>query len=173
MLTKVINLWAGPGAGKSTIAAQTFAEFKWMGYKAELVVEYAKELHYDGDFERQKDQMHLLAVQAWRQTRLLKEVEYIITDSPLPLGIVYNKLNGGNEDLDVLCLTAFNEFDNINFFLQRTKPYQTYGRTQSESGARDIDSRVKELLRNESIPFIEIRADRVAARHIYETVINQ
>jgi len=42
MKTKVINLFAGPGAGKSTTAAGLFAEMKRANVDVELVTEYVK-----------------------------------------------------------------------------------------------------------------------------------
>ena len=39
----VVNLFAGPGTGKSTVAAQIFAHLKWQGFSCELVTEFAKE----------------------------------------------------------------------------------------------------------------------------------
>ena len=43
MKTVVINLFGGPGCGKSTIAAELFAILKKQGYEVELVTEYAKD----------------------------------------------------------------------------------------------------------------------------------
>ena len=39
----VVNLFAGPGTGKSTAAAQIFQALKWQRFSCELVTEFAKE----------------------------------------------------------------------------------------------------------------------------------
>ena len=44
MKTKVLNLYGGPGVGKSTGAAYIFSMLKLAGINCELVREYAKEL---------------------------------------------------------------------------------------------------------------------------------
>lgn len=43
MKTKVINLYGGPGTGKSTTAGALFAEMKFRGINCEYVQEYAKD----------------------------------------------------------------------------------------------------------------------------------
>ena len=53
---KVINLWGGPGCGKSTTAAGLFSIMKMRGHKVELVTEYAKELTYDRNLTITKDE---------------------------------------------------------------------------------------------------------------------
>ena len=45
--TVVINLFGGPGAGKSTCAMEICSELKKHGLSAEYVQEYAKELVYE------------------------------------------------------------------------------------------------------------------------------
>jgi hypothetical protein len=40
--TILVNLYAGPGTGKSTMAANVFSELKWMGVNCELALEFAK-----------------------------------------------------------------------------------------------------------------------------------
>jgi len=40
----IVDFFAGPGAGKSTTAADVFAKLKWRGVNAELIGEYAKDL---------------------------------------------------------------------------------------------------------------------------------
>jgi len=46
-MTKYINIFGGPGAGKSTTAALLFAEMKSGGFKVELVTEVAKDFVWE------------------------------------------------------------------------------------------------------------------------------
>ena len=41
--TKIVNLYGGPGTGKSTTAAALFAEMKIRGVNCEYIQEYAKD----------------------------------------------------------------------------------------------------------------------------------
>jgi hypothetical protein len=150
---KVINFMGGPGCGKSTSSAGLFHLMKKSGYKVELVVEYAKELVYDKHFNILEDQMYVLAKQARRMKRLSGTVDYIITDSPLILTIVYNK---GSETLNKLALEEFNKFYNINFMVNRTKKFEQFGRMQNLDESKEIDRIVENILLTNQFPYHRI-----------------
>lgn len=48
--TLVINLFGGPGAGKSTFCASVFADLKWRDINCEMALEYAKDRVWEGSF---------------------------------------------------------------------------------------------------------------------------
>lgn len=83
----VINLIGGPGAGKSTTAAGVFFLLKLLNVRCELVTEFAKELTYDENWSDLKRQLYVTAEQERRQRRLVDKVDFIVTDSPLLLGV--------------------------------------------------------------------------------------
>lgn len=144
--TKVINLFAGPGSGKSTTAAGLFFLMKTQGYKCELVTEYAKELVYGDALHMLENQSLVLTVQAQRQSRLDGKVDFIITDSPLILSEIY--VSGSDEYRRKVVERAWREFeryDNLNYFINRVKPYAPYGRTQTEEQAKALDERIQDL----------------------------
>lgn len=57
----VINLWGGPGCGKSTTMARIFSELKVKGYNVEMVSEFAKDLVYEKRDETMKDELYIFA----------------------------------------------------------------------------------------------------------------
>jgi hypothetical protein len=152
--TKVINLVAGPGAGKSTTAAGLFFEMKCRGYKVELVTEYAKELCYEGRLQRTAP-LEIVEEQLWRQVRLrMSEVEFVVTDAPLLISGFYAP------EVADYAKKCFDEFDNFNVFISRTKPYATYGREQTEDEARELDARMQSALHR--IFHLSVSGDRNA-----------
>ena len=154
---KVINLFAGPGAGKSTNAALLFGTMKRKGYKVELVTEYAKDMVYEQRDNILEDQLYILAKQARRLHRLKNSgVEYIVTDSPILLSCIYNK---SYSEIESLAKNIFEEYNNINYFIKRSKPYQQYGRQQTEDEAKEIDNKVLTLLNNYKYTVIESYKD--------------
>ncbi len=143
---KVINLFAGPGAGKSTTAAGLFHKMKKMGLSVELVTEYAKEKVYENNMCVMADQLYLLAKQNRRLERLRKHVDYVITDSPLLLCAYYGELYGKHPGIVVpLARQVFDTYDNVNIFINRTKPYVQNGRLGGEDNAREADRGIEKL----------------------------
>ncbi|MFN3573644.1 MAG: AAA family ATPase [Phenylobacterium sp.] len=138
----MINLWAGPGAGKSTTAASLFALMKAHGLRVELVREYAKELTYEGDMVRLSNQLVILAEQYRRLDSLVGQVDWAITDSPLPIGIAYARPAFRTPAFVGMVKEAWAHFDNRNYWVERVKPYQTYGRSETEAEARTLDERL-------------------------------
>lgn len=151
IVTKVINLFSGPGAGKSTTAAGIFYLMKRNGHSVELVQEYAKECVWDNSIDKMADQFYLLAKQNRRLDRLVGKVDYIVTDSPLLLCAYYGDKYGRHPDIIVPVTTIlFNKYDNHNYFLERTKPFDPRGRLGGEDNAREADAGIKELLKMHS-----------------------
>lgn len=168
---KVINLFAGPGSGKSTTAAGIFYLMKSRyGINCEYVSEYAKLLAWENQKEKLSDQLYITAKQNRGLERLIGKVEYAISDSPLLLGIHY-ATNYKLESFEKLVVELFNSYDNINFFINRKKKYNPAGRFQTEEQAIEIDYKIKELLWYLDIPFIEIDGDTNAAEKIVGAVL--
>ena len=56
----------------------------------------------------------------------------------------------------------FQQYNNINIFLKRVKPYQKYGRTQSLEEAIELDNQILKLLIDGNIPFDVLDGDETA-----------
>lgn len=143
----VVNLYGGPGCGKSTGAAYIFARLKEQGVKAELVTEFAKDLTYDRS-DALKDQTYVFAGQLHKLVRCMRGgVRVAITDSPLLLSLLYRQEGPLWGDAFAAYVQSANDcFDNLNVMVNRYKPYVEYGRSESEAEARHIDERVRREL---------------------------
>ena len=146
---KVINLFGGSGIGKSTLAAKLFSTLKEKGLECELVTEFAKDLVWEERKQALSCQPYVFGEQLRRQCIVGDKVDYIITDSPLLLSAIHDK--DRDEDFKRYILKTFNKFDNINFLLNRSVPYNENGRVETEEQAKEIDNRILNLLNENNI----------------------
>lgn len=154
-----INLFGGPGVGKSTIAAEVFAELKKKHLNCELVTEYAKDLTWQESFKVLKNQIYVWAKQHQRFFRLIGKVDYVVTDSPPVLCILYDTFN--NEMLHKLIVQEFNKNVNLNFVIERdmSLPFAEAGRYQSYEQAQEIDRNILNVLKQYDLPYTTIRVE--------------
>lgn len=151
--TVVVNLFAGPGAGKTTCAWEIASELKKRGIEAEYVSEYAKEFVWDGrtdilDGTLEHQQM-LFTEQSHRINRLLGKVDVVVTDSPTILGLLY--LKEPNSDFEAQVLHDFDGHKNFNLFINRGQVFQQAGRIHNASESIAIDKRVQDFLQAHQI----------------------
>jgi len=166
---KLINVFGAPSSGKSTTSAGLFAKLKLAGYNAELVVEFAKKLVWDRRQRTFQDQLYILSKQNYLLEALRDQVEVCVTDSPLLLSLIYCPANYYSS-FKPLVKEVFNSYDNINFFLERDKPYNPKGRNQTEEEAAVISCQIKDMLVNEGVSFISIKGNKDAADLIFNDV---
>jgi hypothetical protein len=159
----VVNLAAGPGAGKSTTAAGLFVKMKMMGKRVELVTEYAKDLTYEEAWAKRSNQLYVLAKQHHRMERLRNKVDYIITDSPLFLCGVY-----GHPKWMPAVNVAYQDFHNVAYFIERVKPYHPFGRDQTEDEARRLDKTILAYMGLNNIMFLPVEGDEDAPNVILD-----
>ena len=140
----IVNLFAGPGAAKSTMAADIFAKLKWSGVNCELATEYAKDKVWEKSFAVLDNQIYLFGKQHHKLFRLNDQVDVVVTDSPILFSIIYDAKK--RSTLKQLVIEEFMKFDNYNVFIERKKKYNPSGRIQTEEQARDKDIEVLNLL---------------------------
>jgi hypothetical protein len=169
--TKVVNLFGGPGTGKSTIAAGIFSELKWQGVEAELVTEFAKDLVWAGHIDSLQNQLRVSGEQLERVRRLIGKVEVVVTDSPILLGVYYGDSLG--DDYKRSIVKYHEVFDNLNYFLQRTKPYHKNGRLQSEDEAKQVDESLLKILTTYNIPYKTMLGTRIGQACLVEEILLQ
>jgi hypothetical protein len=128
----MVSLWAPPGVGKSTTAALVFNVLKNRGHRAELVLEFAKDITYEQNWKAFQDSFYVTANQERRNSRLVGEVDIIVTDSPPGLGLLYCQPSE-TDILRDMVLHYRQRYENMDWLLIRDpdRPYQRYGRTQT------------------------------------------
>lgn len=155
----LINLFAGPGAGKSTTMHGVMYRLKLAGVICEQAPEFAKDLVWEGRQGALSNQLYVTGKQLQRVERLNGEVDVVITDSPFILGCFYKPdwYHPGYEDMIVHMLKT--RFHCMNYFITRRKKYVQKGRNQDEAGAKRIDVVTREFLTKHDIPFRDVDGD--------------
>ncbi len=169
--TLMVNLFAGAGAGKSTTAAGVFTILKLHDVNCELITEYAKQLAWQGTLHTKRHDGYIFGKQAQRQHVPFGEVEVMITDSPLPLSIVYDEKN--NTAFHKYVMSEFNRYDNINYFIERRKAYLRKGRHETENMAKEIDDKTIQVLHDQHIPYTILEGTYEAPNIIAEHILKQ
>ncbi|USN15514.1 P-loop containing nucleoside triphosphate hydrolase [Brevundimonas phage vB_BpoS-Kikimora] len=165
--TRVLNFWGGPCSGKSTVKAGTFFHLKINGARAAQIEEYATECSFDRDFDSLSNQRKVLEEQERRQRRMLGQVDWIVTDSPLLLSCIYSSGPYRTDAFHREVFERFDLYDNVNIWLERPDgAYQTYGRHHNEAEAREIDLQLLELLEGR-IDF-RVKADETTPQRVME-----
>lgn len=153
--TVVVNMFAGPGAGKTTCAWEVASALKKKGIVTEYVSEVAKEYVWDnqldkldGSLEKQRE---LLEEQDKRVQRLMGKVEVIVTDSPILLNLMY--LKEPNEAYNGEVVSRFKKQNNFNVFVDRGKNFEKEGRIHDYADSVRIDSNIENLLNDNQLYF--------------------
>ena len=178
MSTTIINLYGGPGTGKSTSAAQLYAFLKQQGENAELVREYVKDWAWEKRHISTYDQIYFLGKQSRRESMLYNKVDWIVTDSPVLMGTYYAQLFCPlwvSEGVRSLTLAFYHQaaedgHKHVHVFLKRSKPYVAAGRYQTEDEAKEVDLGVRRMLKDLRFPVIECDTDEESLRNLLSSL---
>ena len=180
MNTKIINLFGGPGIGKSTQAAGLYHIMKRNNMSVELTSEFPKVIAWEKNHSAIRDQLYITANQHRNISRLrYGQVEYIIVDSPILFGLVYKGRYGDGypenlygDSFDTFIIDLFKKYDNINILLHRNdEGYKKDGRFQDLEESKKVDKELKELLVSNDIDFHEYTVDHNTINHIYRDLL--
>lgn len=167
----VVNLYGGPGSGKSTTAAAVFALLKMHGVNAELVTEVAKGLTWEERYKTLANQKYIWGKQYNKMYQVMDKVDVIITDGPLMLSVLYDTTNDAY--FHTVVHNSYLEFNNVDYFIKRVKEYNPVGRYQTEDEAKALDVKTLELLSNYHMTYTEVIGGWEGANHIAGDILNK
>lgn len=168
--TLVVNLIAGSGAGKSTNSARLFSMLKDLGIETELVTEYVKDMIWEGRMGVFECQPYIFGKQLYRLQRVVDKVEVVITDRPIFLDMIYDPEQ--DEDFRKYILKKFNQFNNLNIYLNRVKPFNPNGRNEKTlEEARVYDNKVLDMLDELDIDYIRLDGNEEGCKEILKNIL--
>lgn len=172
----IINFHGGPGSGKSTLAARVFTELKELRMNVELSTEFAKDLTWEQSFGVLSNQLYVFAKQQHRIYRVADKVDFIVTDSPLVLSLIYGEMYNPDMSLNFknLIVEEFNRYPRFDVFVERHYEYVGEGRNQTLDQAIGIDRRIKEIFKENGWEFdISIKGSETAGREIIHQMMKK
>jgi deoxyadenosine/deoxycytidine kinase len=181
MKTTIINLYGGPGVGKSTSAAYLYYLLKSAGDNVELVREYVKDWAWDNRKFNAYDEIYFLGKQVRHESMLFGKVDWIVTDAPVYMTAYYASLycsaklaHGVLEAAQAFYQEAKDEgHQHLHIYLMRNKPYKADGRYQTEEQAIGVDVGVAEMLNKFDVPFNYATPDEEHLRDLLTCIKTQ
>jgi hypothetical protein len=152
---QVINVIAGPGAGKSTLASGLYHRAKCRGWNVELVTEVAKDLVWEGRDIALANQAYVFGRQVQRLERLKGRVDLVITDSPILLSAIYAPKDYPVEWEDVV-VKLWKGYDNVVAFLERGPWFDDRGRVHNLEASLEVDHKIAVLLAKHDITYTQV-----------------
>jgi Fe-S cluster assembly iron-binding protein IscA len=99
-------------------------------------------------------------------------------DSPILLSLAYKDgynveypSSLYNDTFDQMVLNVFNQYNNINIFLERPDNFQDDGRFQDKEQSLMFDSKIKSILDNNSIDYRTLQVNDLTIEFIMKFIL--
>ena len=173
-MSKLINLFGGPGIGKSSIAAGIFYKLKKKHISCNNPYEFPKTLAWDNNIPAIKDQLYVFANQHRGIAQSYGKVDYIIIDSPILFSKIYHSYYTEGypaefygDSFHKMILELHNKYDNINILLDRANGvHNDEERFQNYEESLVIDDLCKKVLDENNIPYHTVKVGKNTVKEI-------
>ena len=174
-MTKIINLFGGPGIGKSSIASGLTYKLKKKHITCDNPYEFPKLLAWDENHSAIRDQLYVLANQHRGIVKSYGKVDYIILDSTILLSLTYRNYYKSNQypatlygdTFDKLVLETFNQYENINILLERGEGnHNEKERYQSLDESKELDKAIELSMISNNIPYYVVKVGKNTVKDI-------
>ena len=179
-MSKIINLFGGPGIGKSSIAAGLTYKLKKRHITCDNPYEFPKLLAWDENHSAIRDQLFVLANQHRGIVKSYGKVDYIILDSPILLSLTYKNVYKSNEypailygdAFDKMVLDIYNQYDNINILLKRSQgKHNNNERYQNLEESIALDNVIENSLIDNNLPYHVINVNGNTVKNILKLIL--
>lgn len=157
--TLVVNLIGGPGIGKTIMASDVFSALKREYITCDISSEYIKRKLREQAAKVVQSQIYIFGKQQFQLFGMIDNVLVIVTDSPIILSAIYPLDKEKCPLLTGLILKEYKSYNNMMFFIDRDEEavYETEGRYQDLTGAKQVDLAVKGFLDKHKIDYNTVK----------------
>lgn len=172
--TLYVNLYGGPGTGKSSTRAKVFYKMKEEGLlTVEEATEYAKDLTWENRQVALSNQPYILGKQFHSLFRLNGLVDVVITDSPILLCYVYAPESPWRDEFRSYVMALHRSMNTLDLFLERDldhHPYVPVGRSQTEEQALTLDQKIEKMLIDNNVAYASLPVSKNTANVIHKAI---
>lgn len=116
-------------------------------------------------------QPYVFGKQLHKIERLIGQTDYIVTDCPILLSVIYN--SGYPKSFSNCVIEIFNSMKNINYLIDRgDTTYESIGRNENFAEAVQIDEEIKQMLIKNEIEYKTIIKDFKSINTICDDIID-
>ena len=170
----VVNLFGGPGIGKSSIAAGITYKLKKKHISCNNPYEFPKTLAWDNNTPAIKDQLFVFANQHRGIAQSYGKVDYIIVDSPILFSKIYHSYYTKGYPAEFygdlfhqMVLDLHKKYQSINILLERAEGiHNDEERFQNYEESLDIDKLCKKVLVENNIPYHTVKVGKNTVKEI-------
>lgn len=177
-MSKLINLFGGPGIGKSSIAAGITYRLKKQHISCNNPYEFPKLLAWDNNMPAIKDQLYVFANQHRGIAQAYGKVDYIVVDSPILFSLIYHSYYTKGypaefygESFNNLIIDLHNKYDSVNILLERGQGiHNDEERFQNYEESLAIDNHCKKILDDNNIPYYIVKVGKGVVKKILKLI---
>ena len=177
-MSKLVNLFGGPGIGKSSIACGITYKLKKQHISCNNPYEFPKRLAWDHNIPAISDQLYVFANQHRGIAECYNKVDYIVIDSPILFSTIYHQYYTEGYPAEFygqpfhdLIIDLHGRYDNINILLERGETvHNDDERFQKLEQSIEIDNLCKKILDDNNIPYHTIKVDGKTVKKIMKLI---
>ena len=177
-MSKLINLFGGPGIGKSGIASGITYKLKKKHISVNNPYEFPKKLAWDNNIPAISDQLYVFANQHRGIAESYGKVDYIVIDSPILFSTIYHTYYTKGypaefygDEFHKFVIHLHKQYDSINILLERSDTiHNDDERFQNYEQSLEIDKLCKKILDDNGFPYHTIKVGKNSVKDILKII---
>jgi hypothetical protein len=177
-MSKLINLFGGPGIGKSGIAAGITYKMKKKHIKVNNPYEFPKRLAWDNNIPAISDQLYVFANQHRGIAECYGKVDYIVIDSPILFSTIYHRYYTKGYPAEMygkvfhdMVIDLHRRYGSINILLERgVTIHNDDERFQNYKQSVEIDTLCKNVLDETKSPYHTVKVGDNSVKDIMKII---